>query len=274
MQIEREVIGVESDIVGHLFGVPLANSTLSILLIAFIVLVIGFFVIRRFSIVPSRTQLVFESLYLGAYDLIGNIINDDAKTRKAFPLIGAILFYLAIANLLGLIPGIEQVTWNDVSVFRTATSDFNTTFGLAFGAIVIINLLSVREKGIVGYIEQFIKVRAVWRGFRKSIGEGLLAVVEFFIGLLDIVGEAVKVVSLSLRLFGNMLAGQIIMIILLGFISVIVPAAWIAMNLLVGVLQAVVFASLVASYYALATDGVEEEVPAKGTLTRTHAVTQ
>jgi len=162
------------------------------------------------------------------------------------------------ANLIGLIPGVEQVLWNGVPLFRTATSDFNTTFGLALAAIIIINVLSMREKGIFGYLDQFFKFGALWRGFRKSFGDGLLAIIEFFIGLLDIVGEAVKVVSLSLRLFGNMLAGQILMIILLGFIAVVIPSAWLAMNLLVGVLQAVVFASLVASYYALATDEAEE----------------
>lgn len=258
MQVAREVIGVKSEILFSFFGLSIADSTLSIFLIALILLFVGVLVIRRFALVPSKVQLVLESAYVGAYDLIGNIINDDAKTRKAFPLIGALLFYLVIANLIGLIPGIEQVTWNGVAMFRTATSDFNTTFGLALGAVLIINLISIKERGIFGYLDQFFKFRSVWQGFRKSVGDGLLAVVEFFIGLLDIVGEAVKVVSLSLRLFGNMLAGQIIMIILLSFIAVVVPAAWLAMNLLVGVLQAVVFASLVASYYALATDGAGE----------------
>lgn len=260
MQITREIIGVQSEILFSFFGLSVADSTLSILLIAVLLLVVGVFVIRRFTLVPSRAQVAIEAMYLGAYDLIANIVNDDAKTRKAFPLIGALLFYLVIANIIGLIPGVEQITWNGVALFRTATSDFNTTFGLALGAVLIINLISIKERGIFGYLDQFFKFKAVWQGFRKSVGDGLLAVVEFFIGLLDIVGEAVKVVSLSLRLFGNMLAGQIIMIILLGFISVIIPSAWLAMNLLVGVLQAVVFASLVASYYALATDGVTEEV--------------
>jgi F-type H+-transporting ATPase subunit a len=257
MQVVREIISVEPEILFSFWGLSIADSTMATLFIALVVLCIGIFFIRRFTLIPTRAQLIAEAIYVGAYDLIGNIINDDAKTRKAFPLIGALLFYLVFANLIGLVPGMEQVTWNGVALFRTATSDFNTTFGLALAAIIIINIISIREKGVVGYLEQFFKFRAVWQGFRKSIGDGFLAVVEFFIGLLDIVGEAVKVVSLSLRLFGNMLAGQIIMIILLGFIAVIIPSAWLAMNLLVGVLQAVVFASLVASYYALATDGAE-----------------
>lgn len=260
MQVARDIIGVQSEILFRGFGISIADSTMSILLIAVLLLCIGMFVIRRFTLVPTRTQIAIEAMYLGAYDLIANIINDDTKTRKAFPLIGALLFYLIIANLIGLIPGVEQITWNGVALFRTATSDFNTTFGLALGAIIIINLINITERGVLGYLEQFFKFRVVWQGFRKSIGDGLLGIVEFFIGLLDIVGEVVKVVSLSLRLFGNMLAGQIIMIILLGFISVIIPSAWLAMNLLVGVLQAVVFASLVASYYALAIDGATEVV--------------
>jgi F-type H+-transporting ATPase subunit a len=85
-----------------------------------------------------------------------------------------------------------------------------------------------------------------------------MAIIDFFIGLLDIVGEATKVISLSLRLFGNMYAGQVLAIIILGFFSIVVPSIWLAMNLFVGVLQAVVFASLVASYYMLATAAAEE----------------
>jgi len=258
MQVVREIISIEPEILFNVFGLSIADSTMATLLIAIVVLCIGFFFIRRFTMVPTRAQLVVETMYEAAYDLIGNIINSESKTKKAFPLVGALLFYLVFANLIGLIPGVEQVLWNGVPLFRTATSDFNTTFGLALAAIIIINVLSMREKGIFGYLDQFFKFGALWRGFRKSFGDGLLAIIEFFIGLLDIVGEAVKVVSLSLRLFGNMLAGQILMIILLGFIAVVIPSAWLAMNLLVGVLQAVVFASLVASYYALATDEAEE----------------
>lgn len=257
--IIRDIAPIKSSEVFSLGGFTIANSTLFIMVIAVIVFSFGYFVVRKFSISnPSRIQIAVESVYLGAFDLIQNIINDEEKTKKAFPVIGAMMFYLIIANIIGLVPGLEQLTFNGEGIFRTPTSDFNTTFGLALAAVVIINIISFKEKGILGYLDQFFKFKGIWQGFKKSIGDGFLAIVDFFIGLLDIVGEATKVISLSLRLFGNMYAGQVLAVIIMGFVAFIVPSVWLAMNLFVGVLQAVVFASLVASYYMLATAAAEE----------------
>lgn len=257
--ITRQITPIKSTEIFSLYGFSIANSTLFIMLISVIVLCVGVFVVRRFSVSnPGRFQVAFEGVYLGAYDLVKNIINSEKKTRKAFPVIGAMMFYLVIANIIGLIPGLEQISVNGKELFRTPTSDFNTTFGIALAAIVIINLISLKEKGAFSYFEQFFKFNSIWNGFRKSIGDGFLAIIDFCIGILDIVGEATKVISLSLRLFGNMYAGQVLAIIIMGFFAVIVPSIWLAMNLFVGVLQAVVFASLVASYYMLATVESEE----------------
>jgi len=99
----------------------------------------------------------------------------------------------------------------------------------------------------------------VYLGFRKSVSDGFVACINFFVGILDIIGEVAKIISLALRLFGNMYAGGVLMIILFGTLALIVPALWLAMNIFVGILQAIVFVSLVSAYYMLAL-GDEEEV--------------
>jgi len=259
MQITRDITPIQSSEVFSLFGFTVANSTLFIMLISVVIVVFGLLVVKRFSYAnPGKFQVAVESVYLSAFDLIKSILNDDEKTKKAFPIIGSLMFYLVIANLIGLIPGLEQITFNNESVFRTPTSDFNTTFGLALAAVLIVNVISFREKGVIGYLSQYFKFADIWNGFKKSFGEGIMGIINFLIGLLDIIGEATKVISLSLRLFGNMYAGQVLAIIILGFVSFVIPSLWLAMNLFVGVLQAVVFASLVASYYMLATAAAEE----------------
>lgn len=259
MKVNREITDINPHTFFEFLGLGIADSTLEIMLITVVVSLIAFFVIRRFSLIPSKIQLAIESVYEFSLDLIGNIIGDEERTKKAFPIIGSIMFYLLFANLIGLIPGVEQITFNGVPIFRTATSDFNTTFGLALGSVLIINFIAIKEKGILKYLDQYIRVSVLWKGFRKSFGDGMLALVEFFIGLLDIIGELVKVISLSLRLFGNMYAGQILMVILLGFVAFVVPSVWLTMNLFVGILQAIVFASLVASYYMLATSDADTQ---------------
>ena len=91
----------------------------------------------------------------------------------------------------------------------------------------------------------------------------MLAIIDFLIGLLDIISEVAKVISLSLRLFGNMYAGEVLAGVVLGAFALIVPTPLVAMSILVAVLQAVVFGSLTAAYYTLAVqkeDGEEQKL--------------
>jgi len=257
MDITRDITNIEPHVFFSFLGLDIADSTFFIFAILLCMIVAGFLITKYFSILPSKLQVAIEVVFESAHDLIGNIINNEEKTKKAFPIIGAIMLYILIANVAGLFPGVEQLSFGGHGILRTPTSDFNTTFGLALGAVVIINLIAIKEKGIISYLGQFFPFHVVWRGFKKGFGAGCIAIIEFFIGLLDIIGEVVKVVSLSLRLFGNMYAGQILMVIMFGFIAFVVPALWLAMSLFVGVLQAIVFAALVASYYMLATTTTE-----------------
>ena len=118
--------------------------------------------------------------------------------------------------------------------------------------MILVQIESVRDWGIFGYIGKYVQVKEVWKGFKKGTGEGMVAVVNFIIGLLDVISEIAKVVSLSVRLFGNIYAGEILMTILLGAFAYALPSVWLGMNIFVGVIQALVFGSLVAAYYVIA----------------------
>jgi len=144
-------------------------------------------------------------------------------------------------------------------IFRTPTADFNTTFGLAFGSIFIIQLVGIKEWGLFGHIGKFLQFKEVFLGFKKGFSFGSTALISFFVGLLDIIGEIAKVISLSLRLFGNMYAGEVLTIVLFGSLAYLLPSLWLAMGLLSAVVQAMVFGSLVTVYYAMALKPDEEK---------------
>lgn len=257
--IERDITPLDPTPVFHIGNFPITDSTLMILLIALIFAAVSFFVIRKFSLRPNKTQSFIEMVYEESVALIQQITNSKKHAERIFPIVGAMLIYLVFANLISLIPGLEQITFDGVAIFRSPTADFNTTFGLAFGAVIAINILTVKKKGILAYLGNFFKFKEVYLGFRKSVSDGFVACINFFVGILDIIGEVAKIISLALRLFGNMYAGGVLMIILFGTLALIVPALWLAMNIFVGILQAIVFVSLVSAYYMLAL-GDEEEV--------------
>lgn len=193
-------------------------------------------------------------------NLISQITGNKKTAENIFPLIATIFMYVAISNLIGMIPGIMSIQFNGASIFRAPTTDFNTTFGLALGCVVVLNIISISDWGFFGYLGKFFKLKEIIVGFKKSIGDGMMSIVDFFIGILDIIGEFAKVVSLSLRLFGNMYAGEVLSTLMLGAFAYFVPIAWSAMSLLSGVVQAIVFGSLVTAYYMLS---IKEEEPAK-----------
>lgn len=257
--IVREIPSLDPDIVFTIAGFPIASSTLMILLITLILAVLAGTSVRKFAIRPGKLQAAIELIYEQIVGLVDQITNSRKHSERIFPIIGAMLVYLTVANLIGLIPGLTDLTYDGTPIFRSPTADFNTTFGLALGAVIILQFVSIKDYGALGHLGKFIKIKEVYQGFKQGVSAGFVALIDFFVGVLDIIGEIAKVVSLALRLFGNMYAGNVLMIIIFGAFAYVLPAIWLGMNIFVGVLQAMVFSALVAAYYMLAVKPETDE---------------
>lgn len=257
-RLTREISGVTPDTILTIGGFKIANSTMLSFVILILFVLLCYFVIRKFKEKGTKVQYLLEMFYEGLLGLVGQITGNKKHAIIVFPLIGALIFYILVSNLIGIIPGLMAVTYDGKSIFRSPTSDFNTTFGLAFGCVLLLQFLSAKDFGLLGHLGKYFKFKEIFVGFRKSIMDGMMAVIDFAIGLLDIVGELARVVSLSLRLFGNMYAGEVLATLILGAFAYVVPLAWTAMSTLSGIIQSIVFGSLVASYYILSVK-VEDE---------------
>lgn len=259
-RIDREITSIHPDTILSIGGFKITNTTLLSFLILIILGYFSFVTVRKFRLRPNKTQTFIEMIVEAMLGLISQITGNIKNAQYIFPLVATIFVYLAISNLIGMIPGLTSITFAGASIFRSPTTDFNTTFGLAVGCVVVLNILSAKDWGVIGHIGKFFKFKEIIHGFKKGISDGLMAIIDFAIGLLDIVGEIAKVISLSLRLFGNMYAGEVLAALMLGAFAYFVPIAWSAMSLLSGIVQAIVFGALVTSYYMLA---LKEEEPAK-----------
>ena len=254
-QIHEETPGIVAPTLGEIGPLTIATSTVTVMLITvlFVALAIK---ASRSKLVPSKFQVVLEMFYEAVANFIASIVGSKEKAKVITPYVGALMTYLLVANLLPMIPGIASfyVTTPEgehLSLFRGATTDFNTTFGLALAVIVTMQIVGMKEQGVFGYLSHFIQIKQVWRGFKKSFGEGAVSIIGFFVGLIEIISEFAKILSLSLRLFGNMFAHEVLTVILLGAFAFAVPALWMGMGLLVGVVQSIVFVALVTVYYSL-----------------------
>lgn len=258
-RIHRETSGVTPDTIMTIGDFKIANTTLTSILILLVFAIICFFVIRKYRVRPNKSQTAVEILFESMFDLIKQITGGEKYAKTLFPLIASLFLYIGFSNLISIIPGLMSITIDGISIFRSPTSDFNTTFGLALGAVVLTNVISIKDWGFFGHLGKFFKFKDVYLGFKKDLKSGVMSIIDFAIGLLDIIGELAKVVSLSLRLFGNMYAGEILATLILGAFAYGIPILWTSMSLLSGVIQAIVFGSLTTAYYMLAVKIKEGE---------------
>ncbi len=253
LQVPREIVSVTPEPVALIGNFKITSSTITSVFILILFLLYAFFVVRKYKARPNKAQTLVELLIESMLDFIAQITGHMKYAKVLFPLIASIFIYVGFSNLITiLIPGLSSITIGNIAVFRTPTADFNTTFGLAVGSVLLIHVVSVKDWGFFGHLGKFFKFKDVYLGFKKSIKHGVMELINFGIGLLDIVGEIAKVVSLSLRLFGNMYAGEILAMIIMGAFAYAIPLIWTSMNLLAAVIQALVFGALVTAYYMLA----------------------
>ncbi len=252
IQISRDVTPISPEVLGELFGFPITNSFALTILIVCLIALMALFVVPRFTKRPKVFQSVLEMLYEAMVSLATQITSSKKLARDVIPLVIALFVFIGISNVIGLIPGISSVTWNGTGMFRSPTSDFNTTFGLALAVIILIQIDSIRVWGLWGYVGRFLKFKELWQGIRGGFKSAVMAIIEFGIGILDIFSEIAKVISLSFRLFGNMFAGEVLMVLILSAFAFFLPALWLSMSMLFAVVQAIVFGALVAAYYTLA----------------------
>ena len=250
LQAKQPIPGIQPEIVFHLFGYPIANSTLFIFFILLVFIAFCYFVVPKFKLIPSGFQLVIEMIYEAIANFLTSIVG-PGRVNFIIPIVGSLFVYIGLSNLIGIIPGLTSITWNGVDIFRVPNTDFNTTVGLAIGSVLFLQAVSIADFGFFGHFGKFFKFKEVYLGFRKGIAAGFMSIIDFFVGVIEFIGEFARVISLSFRLFGNMYAHEVLAVVIMGAFAFALPAVWSIMGLLVGVVQALVFGSLIAVYYSL-----------------------
>ncbi len=244
-------ISLQAEVLGEIFGMPITNSLVLSLLTAFLLVGGGFLIARALKLVPGRVQSSAELAIDSLLDFTTQIVGDRKQALKFFPLVATIFLFILLNNWIGVLPGTgsigfyEQEEGHDVFVpfFRSANADLNTTFALALIAVLAIQLYAVKKLGFFGHVGKY---------FNFTHGP-----IHFFVGLLELVGEFARVLSFSFRLFGNIFAGEVLLIIIMSLVPVFVPLPFIFLEFFVGFIQALVFAMLTLVFLKVATTEVE-----------------
>ncbi len=195
----------------------------------------------------SRLAFYTESVVDLVFGLLADTFGDRKKAQRHFPLLISLLLFVLLVNLSGLLPGIETITYNangdNVSLFRSWTTDLNSTLALAVLALVTVHFYAVRDIG--------------WRGYAKHFFDGKLTnPMTWFIGLNELFGEILRLVTLSLRLFGVIYGGEALLFAISALAGNLGWAATVPimfLEIFVCLVQAYLFMMLTASYIGMST---------------------
>ncbi len=240
-------VAIKAETLFHVGPFAVTNSMIGTLIATLVLASLALWASRNHAVVPGRLQSFLEF----PLEFLGGIIQAQHPTRwrAIAPPVLTIFLLVLVANYVGLLPGVGTIGLHIVEdgheatapIIRPASADLNFTLALAVIAFLLFVSWGIRANGLRGYLkETFVANPAYMTPLMTPI---------------HIVSELSRIISLSMRLFGNVFAGEILLAVMLALTFVVVPALFLGLEMIFGAVQALVFALLTLTYITLATAG-------------------
>ncbi len=268
LSIDTPELHLPASPVFHIFGFPITNSIIAAWVTIIFLVGFSYAVTRRMKLIPGRLQAAFEFLLGWLYDLCCSVAG-EGKGRKFFPIIATIFLFVGFNAWLALLPGFGSITVHtvegEVHLLRPANTDINMPLAIALSSVFFVQYFGLRSLGR-RYVAKFINVG----GFLSSLGKitrgkvrdgfsGLITgVIEIFVGFLELLSEFIHVVSFTFRLFGNMTAGEILILVAVFLVPFLFALPFYGLELLIGFIQAIIFSGLTLIFLTVAVYQHEE----------------
>lgn len=217
---------------------PITNALLTTWLVIAVIGILSYLSTRSMTIIPGKLQMVAELIVEGLYDFFHSV--SGKYINQFFILVATMFLYILFANWIGLLPGVGTIGFfhgeEFTPLFRAPMADLNTTLALAFVAVIAMQYYGFKNLG-KHYTGRFFD-------FRDPI--------LFSVGLLEVVSDFSKILSFAFRLFGNIFAGEVLLAVMAFLMPFIVPLPFLALELFVGIIQALVFSMLSTAFFTIA----------------------
>jgi F-type H+-transporting ATPase subunit a len=248
-------ISIKAEPLFYIGSFMFTNSYLLSLIVVGIFVSLAFLLKNKLSLIPGKLQSIFELITDEILSLMDTVLGSRTLSEKYFPIVATIFLFVLLSNWLGLLPGagslgiIHEVESHGehhstlIPFLRAPSADLNFTVALALIATISINFFGFTALG-----------------FRKHAGKffNLKNPIYTFVGLLELISEFVKIISFSFRLFGNVFAGEVLLIII-GFLGpYFLPLPFLFLEVFVGFIQAFIFAMLTLVFIGTAVSHHEE----------------
>ena len=211
------------------------NSMVGALMASVILLATAWWFARNHRLVPNRAQSLIELPVEWMAGIVAGA--GGSRWRQFVPLIIGIFLFVLTANWIGLLPGVGTIEYHHVPIIRPASADLNFTLGLALISFVTFIAFAIRANGVGGYLKELLIADPKYMS-------PLMAPIH-------IISELSRLISLSMRLFGNVFAGEVLLATMLALVGLIIPVAFLGLEIVFGFVQALVFALLTMTYIIL-----------------------
>jgi F-type H+-transporting ATPase subunit a len=262
-------ITIFAEPIKHFNNFNLTNALLTSWVTVGIIILFSLVLRSKLKEIPGKFQTIFEIAIEGALSLCDQVTNDRELSKKIFPFAISAFFFILISNWLGIAPlggiGILEETAHGptfIPYLRGATADINTTLALAVLAVIGANLFGIFSIGVWKTFNKYVNLKelgGIFTKIRKDPTVITVAPIKFFVGLIEIVGEFAKVASLSFRLFGNIFAGEVLLASMAAIFAFAVPIPFLFLEILVGLIQALIFSILLVVYFTIAASDHDHE---------------
>ncbi len=244
------------------------NSLINSWVVVILLVIFSVVLRKKIARIPKGIQNAFEIVIEGALNMADQVTGDRAKSKRIFPFVFAIFIFILLNNWLGLLPGIGSIGFIEESAghsafipyFRGGTADLNTTLALALFAVIGSNFFGILSVGVFRHFNKFVNVGVLAQipgKIRKDPTVIFINPIKFFVGIIEIIGEVAKIASLSFRLFGNIFAGEVLLSSIAVIFAFGLPIPFIFLEVIVGIIQALIFAMLMLVYFTIASTAEE-----------------
>lgn len=228
-----EEISLKAQQIFSIGGFGMTNGLFLTLIVSLILIIFSLLFSRKIKMVPGKLQGAVE---MGAEALLGlmeSTLGSMEAAEKYFPLIATIFLFIWVSNLLGVFPGVGSLTFRNageaVPLFRSPAADLNFTLAFAVISVFVTNIIGMASTGVFKHLGKYFNFHGP---------------IDFFIGILELISEGAKIISLSFRLFGNVFAGEVLLTIISFLAPYIIPLPFLFLELFVGMIQAFIFAMI------------------------------
>ncbi len=228
-------------------GLPVTSTMITMWILSLLLIAVALFIRASLKFIPTGFQNLVEWALGGLYDFMEEVGGKEAK--RHFPIFITFFLTILFSNWMGIAMGYIA---EESGFLRAPTSDLNFTAAIALVAFFYFEYQGMKAHGFFGHLGHFFNVKAIFQ-------KGPLGIIDFFVSILHIISELVRPTALALRLFGNIFGGEIVLTVAFLLVAPVFPLPFMALEFIIGLIQAFVFSVLFLTFTSLNSAHEEEE---------------